>query len=344
MVTPETSPEIPSMEYQPTSDTFNQTIVALDAAKAEGTTFISSEELSAPVSTPPSTPTEVLNLDQMVAKFNGEKIPDTTPDAQEDPFAPMKKALEAEEKKTLEAKGVDINGIPLILQPEANVESPIPQPEPISEPSPAENQPSAEPEEPAKTKHPPLKLEEPQLEQTPTPTTTLSLDEIMDSGILPAPQSPPTPPPSTEISTKIDFSGLMKKLKKNAGIFAGVGGLIVAIFVLFTMFPSEKTELPAPVENLPPTTPTEDHDSAPETPSGGVSLFPDSSETSTTEDEFQPTIPDEIFPTEPSEIPADPQPLDGADEQPIFPTEISTQDMIQNLMSQYNFAQQLVEI
>ncbi|MDR3169126.1 MAG: hypothetical protein LBU27_05195, partial [Candidatus Peribacteria bacterium] len=46
----------------------------------------------------------------------------------------------------------------------------------------------------------------------------------------------------------------------------------------------------------------------------------------------------------PNEQPSSPLPLDGTDTEPLLPTEVSSQDMVQSLMSQYNFAQQLVEI
>jgi hypothetical protein len=70
--------------------------------------FISSEHLDE--QTPPETQNEttdaekMLNLDQMVAKFQGDEIPSIPeqPTLDEaDPFEPMKKALEEEEKKAL---------------------------------------------------------------------------------------------------------------------------------------------------------------------------------------------------------------------------------------------------
>ena len=79
----------------------------------------------------------MLNLDQMVAKFHGEEIP-----PEDDPFAPMKRALEEEERKSLLEKGVSLDeGVPLVLSPEATlvseeIEAPVVEEVPSAESAP----------------------------------------------------------------------------------------------------------------------------------------------------------------------------------------------------------------
>ncbi|MDR0859610.1 MAG: hypothetical protein LBO09_01115 [Candidatus Peribacteria bacterium] len=337
----------PSPDYQPTPDAFNQTIDALNTAKAEGTTFMSSEDF--PSITPETEATQeekVLNLDQMVAKFNGEEIP---ADPVDDPFAPMKKALEEEERKALEEKGVDVNGVPLVLNPEIEEKAPATSPE-LSDMNAETPSTPGELDDPVVSEEvadPEPIAEQPALvENTPETAGTLSLDDIIDTGAV---AIPPTPQPSVEISTGMDFSGILEKLKKNPMVLAGAGGLVILIFVLVTMFPSgsaSPAEITLP-ENTQPQIPDPDHNSAVETPSNseGISLLPDSSEEPTT------TLPaeypeDNFSPVDPGSISTDPQPWDGYDE-PEDPTptvEISAQDMAQNLVSQYNLAQQLVGV
>jgi hypothetical protein len=256
----------PSSDYQPTPDAFSQTVEALNTAKAEGTTFMSSEDL--PSSTPEtSSPEEekVLNLDQMVAKFNGEDIP---ADPIDDPFAPMKKALEDEERKELEEKGVDANGVPLVLSPEAEEKVPVATPD-ISAVDTDTTSAPAEIADPIASEEETIPEPQPEQQETPEvssePAGTLSLDDIIDTGTIAIPQESQ---PAVEVSTKMDLSGILEKLKKNPMILAGAGSIVILIFVLVTMFPSgsnnpAETTIP---EITQPQIPDPDHNSAIETP------------------------------------------------------------------------------
>jgi hypothetical protein len=148
----------------------------LQNAKDEGNSFLSSEELpTVETSSQHSENSDsMLNLDQMVAKFHGEEIPQ-----EENPFEPMKKALEAEEKKALLEKGVNPDdGIPLVVSPEAtSVSEEIPT-SVVSESSAPEGVSVDEPPVPEETSVP---VHQEQIPQEPIPEDTSNSDSAMFS-------------------------------------------------------------------------------------------------------------------------------------------------------------------
>jgi hypothetical protein len=254
----------PTTTYEPTTEAFDTTLQALTTAKEEGNAFISSEELDKQPTPEATDPDKILNLDQMVAKFQGDEIPSepeqplslgptesepslsteseqpltmdtteseqpletseeplTTDTTEPDPFEPMKKALEEEEKKELLRQGVELDeNIPLVISPDDSEEEPQEQPteEVVAEEEPAKEEaipPTfetlseetvANEETPANTEN--LSLDplpevpnvtetvaentteptaETTTEEVPAPQSVLSLDDIMNETVAPAP-------------------------------------------------------------------------------------------------------------------------------------------------------------
>ncbi|MDR2190233.1 MAG: hypothetical protein LBP53_03430 [Candidatus Peribacteria bacterium] len=317
----------PLSSYEPTQDAFDQTVNALQTAKAEGNSFLSSDSLETKSPEPPSDD-KVLNLDQMVAKFNGEEIP-----SEPNPFEPMKKALEEEEKKELLEKGIDTNSIPLVITPESTAFSPEPAQKAEDIPDfTTPTAPQAIEEVPLPASMGEQVLETSSQPETTSQQTTLSLDDIVDTSLTP----PPTPA-STSLTTKMDMSALLEKLKNPRMLVAVAGGLVL-VFVIFTMFPtlsssSSTPNNPTNIEQQPeqlPNVPEEPSPpSQPEPPSEPVHNAPP-----------PPVVPD--APTQPAVEP--PAPIDTPStteiepfipdepEPPITPTvALTSAEMIQKL-------------
>jgi hypothetical protein len=274
----------------------------------------------------------------MVAKFNGEELP-----IDQDPFEPMKKALEEEEKKELLEKGVDTDTIPLVLTPEkieekAEQTTPFPSipqatdPNSITLPEFAQ-QTSEENSDITST---PQTSSEPEPEQT-----TLSLDDIVDTAI---PQAPAPQPQKTSMDA--NMAQLLDKLK-NPRVLLGVGGAIVVIFVLVLMFPTMFSPTsPAP---LPPEQPIEQFPveeepihSAPDT-TPNLPTEPITPSEPTTP--IEPTLPTEpIIPDEPMG-PIEPYiPEEEITPIPDITSQITPQAMKDTLTSLSNQSKQLLDI
>jgi hypothetical protein len=271
----------------------------------------------------------------MVAKFTGDELP-----IAQNPFEPMKKALEEEEKKELLEKGVNLtDNIPLVVEPE-KTETPTSEETDFGpSPLPQATEPNIEIPEFA------LQTSEETQEETPTPEndqqtapeqTTLSLDDIVDT-------TAPTIPVNTSLQTTVTndmFSQFIGKLK-NPRILAGIGGGVVIIFVLIMMFPtllSPSSSLPS----LPPEQPIEIEPTLPVEPS-----LPDEEPAHNASD--TPSLP-----TEPNQPPLEP-PTDEGSGQPFFPdeptepiitqpTQISPQEMITELTNLSNQSKQYLDI
>jgi hypothetical protein len=312
---------------------------ALNTAKEEGNNFISSDSL--PVSTPeqPTAPADeggekVLNLDQMVAKFTGDELP-----IAQDPFEPMKKALEEEEKKELLEKGVDINdNIPLVIEPE-KTDTPINE-ENNTAPSPLSQTSELNTEIPALEPQTTTEIPSEISQQPPAEQTTLSLDDIVDTA---APATPPITAAPTA-STSPSFFGNSKNLR----LLAIVGGGVVLVFVLIIMFPTflspsitpsstpPDQTVSLPIDPEPSTTVTEPVQTPPEEPVHNVSDTPS-------------------LPTEPVQTLPDPTEEDTGSGQPFLPdepteptitepTQISPQEMITELTNLSNQSKQYLDI
>jgi hypothetical protein len=223
--------EAPAPEYQPTADAFGQTVSALQTAKDEGNAFLSSDELPASEAVPQTSesPDTMLNLDQMVAKFNGEDIP-----VEENPFEPMKKALEEEEKKNLLEKGVNPDeGIPLVLFPESTSNEEEAQSPSLVEGAPVAEAPLVPPVVPSETPESLPVQQEPLPEEKDTSKAAMfSLDDIIPEGAIPVPSG-------QEVTTKLP--GL--KHKNLSALLIGGGVFAVLILVITTMFPDVISQL-----------------------------------------------------------------------------------------------------
>jgi hypothetical protein len=303
-------PLAPESSYQPTPDAFAQTVNALNTVKEEGNSFISSEELPSQPYPSESDPEKVLNLDQMVAKFTGDELP-----IQQDPFEPMKKALEEEEKKELNKKGVAIDGIPLIVSPEQVPES-LDAPAPIEDPAFTPHQEEKIDEIPIA---PPMtayaeEISDP-LPDTSPETATLSLDEIIDTANVPV-NSSPSPVPRV-IAMDINIKQILEKLK-NPRVLAGIGGGLVMIFVMITMFPTLFSS---------PSVPSQESPSEIITPPSDI---PESPTVITTDPPLTPDLPpveEPVIPSQPSQpFPDNPEPThpaaetdSGGNTSPLFP-------------------------
>ncbi|MDR0283052.1 MAG: hypothetical protein LBI53_07390 [Candidatus Peribacteria bacterium] len=214
--------------YVPTPEAFAQTADALTAFKQEGDTYVSSDELDLKIEDQNSgsvedTPQEkALNLDQMVAKFNGDAIPEEVVSEEIDPFEPMKKALEEEEKKQLLSHGVDIDeNTPLVLdaekeeheEPVVSVEEPLPQSsfqERKISPSLQDAFPEERSQQPA----------------------TFSLDQIVGMNTLDVvtPVAPSVNAPAPLLTTSFSLNSRMM-----VGVFVGL--FVVGGLVAYLMFP-----------------------------------------------------------------------------------------------------------
>lgn len=192
--------------YEPTPEAFNQTIDALNAAKENGEQVITSDVLTTQIPAQGEQNTEtsenMLSLDEMLAKKNGEPLITLQPsdtqalqtaeenekkecgsDKMIDPCGPMKKAIEDYEKQQLAKKNVDIEGIPLVI----DVNSEHTDTPPIIQPE--------------------IPTIEPVQEEAPA---TISLDQFIMPEPVPVPEPVPTPMP--QIAPKAASS--MDKLKQ----------------------------------------------------------------------------------------------------------------------------------
>lgn len=331
---------MPESSYQPTEDAFWQTISALQNAKDEGNSFISSEEL--PVAEATSQDSEnsdsMLNLDQMVAKFHGEEIPE-----EENPFEPMKKALEEEEKKALLEKGVNPDdGIPLVLSPEATlVSEETPAPVITESPSP-ENIPAKDPLVQEET---PVPVQQEQIpeDKPATDPAMFSLDDIIPEGPIPVPVS-------QEITTKLPSL----KNKNLTALLVGWGIFAVLILVITTMFPdvisslftsppnSSNIDIVTPVDpNEIPNIDGENHGS----PSDSQGSGDNSSEDFTGNVLPDPSLDDPQIPLGEVEDDWSGTPfVEEPDETPSIPTSVSSQEMISILTSLSNQGKQYLDL
>lgn len=215
------SEETPS-SYDPTPEAFEQTMSALQSAKEAGDTTMSSSELDQNIATSlkEGGTEKVLDLDQMVAKFKGEEIPEDKFSLNDDPFAPMKKALEEEEKKDLKEKGVELTEeISPTITPE------VEELAPVTETSPPELQ--SEPIQEEVPESPTETVDEVLPETDPVQAEgILSLDQLLTNDTL---NIAPQPEKSTE----------KKKKKQSSMIFALASGAIVLVggLVVYMMYP-----------------------------------------------------------------------------------------------------------
>jgi len=165
---------------------------------------------------------EALNLDQMVAKFNGDAIPEEVVSEEIDPFEPMKKALEEEEKKQLLSHGVDVDeNTPLVLdaekeeceEPVVSVEEPLPQ----SSPQERKISPSLQDAFPEERSQQPA---------------TFSLDQIVGMNTLDVvtPVAPSVNAPAPLLTTSFSLNSRMM-----VGVFVGL--FVVGGLVAYLMFP-----------------------------------------------------------------------------------------------------------